>query len=100
LQYFPHLPVANNPQAMVSYNKSVAQIREISTSAASLESTSLVFAYGLDMYYVRVMPAKSFDLLPTDFNYELLILLVLGLGVATLVMRGAVSRKKLNDAWK
>ena len=84
---------------MISYDRSVALLRSITTCPASLESTSLVFAYGLDLYYIRLAPAKSFDLLPSDFKYGLLVLLVVGLSVATLVCRHIVKSKKLYDAW-
>lgn len=85
---------------MVSYNKTIANVHTITTAPARLESTSLALAYGLDLFYVRVAPADTFDLLPEDFNFELLILLVVGLCAATLVLRKIVRRKALYAAWK
>lgn len=77
MMYSPLVPVYNRPQAMLTYNQTVENLQSISTAAAELESTTLVFAHGLDMFYVRMTPAKSFDLLPSDFNHEMLILLCL-----------------------
>jgi hypothetical protein len=41
----------------------VSNLRAITTTHAALESTSLVFAYGLDLFYTRVTPSQTFDLL-------------------------------------
>lgn len=100
MQYSPLVSVYNRPHAMVSYNQTVANIRAISTISAELESTTLVFAHGLDHFYVRLAPANAFDVLPTDFNYEMLILLCIGFVAATVLSRGLARRKALNEAWK
>ena len=41
----------------------VANLRGIVTAPTLLESTSLVFAYGVDLFFSRVTPSKDFDLL-------------------------------------
>ena len=46
----------------------VAKIRKVMTSPALLESTSLVFAYGLDLFFTRVAPSNTFDVLSESFN--------------------------------
>lgn len=85
---------------MVTYNKTIANLHTISTTFAELESTTLVFAYGLDLFYVRFAPAKAFDVLPLDFNYQLLVLLCLGFVGATMMTKTLAQRKALNEAWK
>lgn len=100
IQYSPLISVYNRPHSMITYNQTVANIKSISTAPAELESTTLVFAHGLDHFYVRLAPAKSFDLLPSDFNYEMLILLCIGFVAATVLSRGLARRKALNEAWK
>ncbi|DAZ96461.1 TPA: hypothetical protein N0F65_006507 [Lagenidium giganteum] len=100
MQYSPLVPVYNNPYAMITYNKTVGNLKTISTSPVELESTSLMFAFGLDLFYARLAPAKSFDLLPADFNYEMLVLLCIGFLVATTLSRNLARRKALNEAWK
>ncbi|KAF1316237.1 Er membrane protein complex subunit, partial [Globisporangium splendens] len=100
MQYSPLISVYNRPFSMITYNQTVANIKVITTAPAELESTTLVFAHGLDHFYVRLAPAKAFDLLPSDFNYEMLILLCIGFIVATVLSRGLARRKALNEAWK
>ncbi|KAE8994029.1 hypothetical protein PR003_g20627 [Phytophthora rubi] len=100
MMYSPLVPVYNRPQAMLTYNQTVENLQSISTAAAELESTTLVFAHGLDMFYVRMTPAKSFDLLPSDFNHEMLILLCLAFLGATFVTKALAQRKALQTAWK
>ncbi|KAG2767656.1 hypothetical protein PC129_g16298 [Phytophthora cactorum] len=100
MMYSPLVPVYNRPQAMLTYNRTVENLKSISTAAAELESTTLVFAHGLDMFYVRMTPAKSFDLLPSDFNHEMLILLCLTFLVVTFGTKALAQRKALQTAWK
>ena len=45
IPYQPELPTPF--EALINYNQSVFNIRGVHTSPAGLESTSLVFAYGL-----------------------------------------------------
>ncbi|GAA52193.1 hypothetical protein CLF_107492 [Clonorchis sinensis] len=45
LPYTPVLPLSD--QAVISYNQTIMGVRAIRTAATGLESTSLVFAYGL-----------------------------------------------------
>ncbi|XP_012563007.1 ER membrane protein complex subunit 1 [Hydra vulgaris] len=67
LPYSPELPVS--PKGFINYNMTVEKIRGIHTASAGLESTSLVLAYGLDLYFTRVMPSRMFDVLKEDFDY-------------------------------
>jgi ER membrane protein complex subunit 1 len=85
---------------MVTYNQTIANLKSIATTPAELESTTLVFAHGLDYFYIRLAPAKAFDVLPQDFNYELLVLLCLGFLSGTYVLKALTLRKSLNEAWK
>ena len=57
------------------------------TSAALLESTSLVFAHGLDLFSTRVMPSGTFDILSDSFNKAQLVLTILGLTVGIIVVK-------------
>lgn len=50
-----------------------------------LESTSLVVAYGLDLFVVRVMPEKTFDMLTEEYNFKAVVLTMLGMSVAIVV---------------
>jgi hypothetical protein len=72
----------------------------IVTSPSGLESTCLVFAYGLDLYGTRVTPSKGFDLLKDDFDYLMIAAVIAGLVVASVVTRKLSQRKMLSLAWK
>ncbi|CAI5747328.1 unnamed protein product [Peronospora destructor] len=100
MMYSPLLPVYSRPQAMLTYNRTVENLKSISTASAELESTTLVFAHGLDMFYVRMAPVKAFDLLPSDFNHEMLILLCVAFLVVTFLTKALAQRKALQTAWK
>jgi hypothetical protein len=79
----------------------VAGLRGIVTEPSRLESTGLVFAYGLDLFYTRVMPSKMYDTLDAhEFSYALLVLTLLSLAVGTAVAGRAVARKELAEKWK
>ena len=70
----------------------------VATTPANLESTSLLLAYGLDVFATRIQPSKAFDSLTDDFPYALLILITTFLLGAVVVLRfmdaGATSKQK------
>ncbi|GLD92016.1 hypothetical protein PINS_up000549 [Pythium insidiosum] len=100
IQYTPLVPMHNNLNFMITYNQTIANVKSISTTPVELESTTLVFAHGLDLFYVRLAPANAFDVLPLDFNYELLVLLCLTFFGANVLAKTLAQRKALNEAWK
>ena len=77
----------------------VAKTRKIMTSPALLESTSLVFAYGLDLFFTRVAPSNTFDVLSESFNKAQLVVTVAGLALAIAVVKPIVARKRLRERW-
>ncbi|PPQ71078.1 hypothetical protein CVT25_007866 [Psilocybe cyanescens] len=97
IQYDPLIP--NDPKRALSHNYDVANVQKIITSPALLESTSLVFAYGLDMFLTRVAPSNTFDVLSENFNKVQLVLTVTGLLAAILITRPMVKRKSLKEKW-
>jgi len=84
----------------VSYNKIIGNLREIITSPSLLESTSLVFAYGTDIFYIQSTPSKTYDLISHDFNYTALLATVAILCVSSIIFAYITSRKDLNRMWK
>lgn len=99
IQYDPLLP--DDPRRIIShqYAFTMSSINYIYTSPTSLESTSLVFGHGLDLFFTRVSPSGTFDLLSENFNKVQLILTFLGLGGAIMVTRPMVKRRKLREKW-
>lgn len=85
---------------ILTHHHPTTQVRGIISSPSGLESTSLVFAYGLDLFFTPVQSAKAYDVLSPGFNYVMLYLsvsLVVALWVSTSWL---ASRKALQDRWK
>ncbi|XP_073952137.1 ER membrane protein complex subunit 1 isoform X1 [Choristoneura fumiferana] len=98
IPYAPELPLP--AEAVLNYNLTLQRVNALYTEAAGLESTSLVLATGLDLFYTRVAPSKTFDLLKDDFDYYLITLVLAGLIVASYSSKYFASRKTLKNAWK
>ena len=71
----------------------------IVTSPANLESTALVLAHGLDVFVTRVQPSRSFDLIPDDFPYALLLTITVVLAVAALALRRLETSSSVSKKW-
>ncbi|GLB44268.1 putative DUF1620-domain-containing protein [Lyophyllum shimeji] len=97
VQYEPVL--ASDPKRTLSHHYEVANIQRIITSPALLESTSLVFTYGLDMFLTRVAPSGTFDVLSENFNKAQLVLTVGGLALAIMFTKPMVRKKMLREKW-
>jgi len=63
--YKPELPIAT--QRYLSYHLEFTSLDEIATFPSELESTSLVLAYGHDLFFTKVQPDNPFDILDEDF---------------------------------
>ncbi|KAH7857904.1 hypothetical protein Vadar_017779 [Vaccinium darrowii] len=74
--------------------------RTIVTLPAKLESTTLIFAYGVDLFFTRMAPSKTYDSLTEDFSYALLLLAIVALLVAIVATWVLSERKELQDQWK
>ncbi|KAJ8580027.1 DUF1620-domain-containing protein [Rhizopogon salebrosus TDB-379] len=95
VQYDAPLPV--DARLVLSHNYEVENVRCIVTSPSLLESTSLVFVYGLDPSFTRIAPSGTFDVPSENFNKVQLVLTVVGLGIAIMVTKPMVRRKKLRE---
>jgi len=96
--YMRDLPV--DPKNILSYNLTIASLHSVVTSPTLLESTSLVFAFGLDFFFTRITPAEEFDRLSPDFNKPFLIATVSLVLAATFLFRRLAQQAKLASAWK
>ena len=98
IPYMGELPIS--AQGVANYNRSIAHCRQLSTSPALLESTSLVCAWGVDLWCSRVTPSGTFDLLNEEFNAPFLLLTVTAVIAAIIATRQMAKRKELLSAWK
>ena len=98
IPYAEVLPIFAN--SWVTTKHQVRRLRKIATAAASLESTVLCFAHGLDLFYTRLHPSRSYDMLDDEFSYLLLILTLAALAVGALVTQGLSVVKDLDRKWR
>ncbi|KAK6594649.1 DUF1620 domain containing protein [Botrytis cinerea] len=97
LRYSPVIEF--DPKLIISHKREVLGIKGVITSPAILESTSLVFAYGIDVFGTRVTPSAAFDILGKAFNKLSLVATVLALGVGVTILAPMVRRKQINGRW-
>jgi hypothetical protein len=96
--YAPVMPL--RPTDVMTYYNAIGQVDGIVSTPTSLESTSLVFSYGLDLFFTPVQTAKAYDVLSPGFNYTLLYASV-GSVVAMLIVTNYWSQYRvLQDRWK
>jgi hypothetical protein len=74
-------------------------LSEVVTTPALLESTTLVFSYGLDLFGSRITPSGTFDILSDAFNKPQLLLTIAGLTLGIMFAKPAVERKLLKTRW-
>lgn len=97
----PYIPELRLPsESILNYNQSIAAIRGIVTAPSGLESTTIVFAYGLDLYGTRIAPSKEFDVLKDDFDHFVIAAVLVGLVAFCIGTRKLAQRKALKQAWK
>ena len=80
-----------NPQWYLNHKREVVGIEKVVTSTAVLESTSLVFAFGGDVFGTRVSPSFAFDVLGRGFNKVQMLMTVAALFVAVVFVAPLVS---------
>jgi len=98
MPYLPELPIP--AENIINYNQTVINVKEIITAPATLESTSHTFVFGLDLFYTRVTPSKTFDILKEDFEYWLIALVLFLLVLFSYLSKVLCQKKTLNNAWK
>ncbi|KAK4988723.1 hypothetical protein LTR66_007229 [Elasticomyces elasticus] len=89
-----------DPKWTLNHRREAVGIRAVRTTAATLESACLVFAYGVDVFGTRVAPSAGFDVLGSDFNKVQMLGTVLALAVGTVVVAPLVARKQINALWQ
>lgn len=87
-------------QAFVTHALKVEGLRSIIAIPAKLESTTLIFAHGVDLFFTRLAPSKTYDSLTDDFNYALLLLTIVALVISIFVTWIWSERKDLQEKWR
>lgn len=97
-KYTPMIPF--DPKWHLTHKMEVVGVRDVITSPALLESTSLVFAYGLDIFGTRLTPSFAFDMLGKGFNKVQMLGTVAALAVGVGFVAPLVRRKQINGLWQ
>ncbi|KAL2108955.1 hypothetical protein VUR80DRAFT_3151 [Thermomyces stellatus] len=98
MKYSPH--IEQDPRFIISHLRDVVGVREIIATPSIVESTSLVLAYGIDVYATRVAPSNQFDVLGKEFSKISLIGTVAALAFGVVALKPLVSRRKINQRWQ
>ncbi|KAI5795264.1 hypothetical protein EDC01DRAFT_654680 [Geopyxis carbonaria] len=97
---FTYAPVIEiDPRQLITHARPVLGLSRVETSPSMLESTSLVLAYGLDLFGTRVAPSMAFDILGKGFGKIQLVLTVLALAGGCGVVAPMVRRRQINARW-
>ncbi|XP_023538600.1 ER membrane protein complex subunit 1 isoform X1 [Cucurbita pepo subsp. pepo] len=88
------------PQTYATHALQVEGLRGVVTIPAKLESTTLAFAYGVDLFFTRITPSRTYDSLTEDFSYALLLITIVALVIAIFATWVFSERKELQDKWK
>lgn len=89
MRYQPAIEI--DPKLVITHERDVLGIKKIITSPVVVESTSLVFAFGVDVFGTRVAPSFLFDILGKGFNKLSLLSTVVGLAAGVLALGPMVS---------
>ena len=90
---FKYSPVLEfDPKWYLSHKREILGTKHVITTPSGLESTSLVFAFGGDVFGTRVNPSGRFDVLGKDFGKLQMLATVAALGVGVFAVAPLVSR--------
>lgn len=74
----------------LTHTREVAGIRNVLSSPTLLESTSLVFAFGGDIFATRATPSQAFDVLGKSFSKLQLLMTIVALIAGVVILRPMV----------
>jgi hypothetical protein len=89
MRYHPAIEI--DPKTIITHERDVVGVNKIITSPAIVESTSLVLAFGIDVFGTRVAPSFLFDILGKGFNKVTLVGTVLAITAGVLALKPLVS---------
>ncbi|KAI1949666.1 hypothetical protein LOZ12_005281 [Ophidiomyces ophidiicola] len=84
MRYTPFLEF--DPKWYLNHAREVLGIERIESSPTLLESSTLIFAYGFDVFGTRLAPSQPFDMLGKGFSKIQLLITVLALAAGVVVL--------------
>jgi hypothetical protein len=83
-----------------SYSNYIESASIIISTAANLESQTLVMALGgPDIFFTRFAPSNGFDSLPDSFNKLAIVMVLIGLYVVLSTLKKMSEKKFVNLFW-
>ena len=84
-----------NPSFYLSYDLPLSNLHNVKFSPTDMESSIFVFCFGVDSFLIRTAPDKTFDMITEDFNYVVLLLILVAGTFAILFFKRMVNLAKL-----
>lgn len=98
---FRYSPILDlDPKLYLSHSREVMGIEKIISSPTLLESTSVVFGFGHDIFGTKVSPSMAFDVLGKGFNKLQLMMTVVALAAGVGVLAPLVRKRQVDQRWK
>ena len=83
-----------------SYSNYIEEASSIQSTAANLESQTMIIAYGgPDIFFTRYAPSKGFDSLPESFNKFAIIMVLVMLFVVLNTLKKMSQKKFVKLGW-
>ncbi|KAK3335457.1 hypothetical protein B0T19DRAFT_406511 [Cercophora scortea] len=98
MKYHPVIEI--DPKSVITHERDVVGVRRIVVAPTIVESTSLVLAYGIDVFGTRVAPSFLFDILGKGFNKVTLVGTVAAIAAGVVGLAPMVRRKQIDARWK
>ncbi|KIW20569.1 hypothetical protein PV08_01144 [Exophiala spinifera] len=89
-----------DPKWSLTHSREVIGIKKVMASPSLLESTSMVFAFGHDVFGTQITPSMAFDVLGKGFNKPQLVLTVVALAAGVMAVRPLVRKKTVDGRWQ
>ncbi len=97
LPYRTSLPFST--LTVLSHFEMLSRLENLISVGSTIESTSLIFGYGLDLFYRRITPSNPFDVISDDFDFLILFGMLFGVVAAIYGAKYFGDRKKLGAEW-
>ncbi|KAM5465946.1 hypothetical protein MauCBS54593_006194 [Microsporum audouinii] len=98
MKYNPNLEF--DPKWYLTHSRDVIGIKQIESNPTLLESTTLIFSYGFDIFGTRLAPSQPFDILDKGFSKIQLLLTVVALMAGVSALAPLARSKQVNLQWK
>ncbi|KAL2846445.1 hypothetical protein BJY01DRAFT_234590 [Aspergillus pseudoustus] len=84
----------------ISHARQVTGVNTVLSEPTLLESTSLIFAFGNDIFATRTTPSQAFDILGKGFSKLQLLMTIVALAIGVSILAPIARKKKIDTLWK